>query len=162
MSKFQRNGINHEMAATKINDGMSWRPPKLEDAPHGLYSPSSMEDVLKTIGQISNHIGNLNAKELPVATINSSIQEVVQIKDADEHVVQTTDDDIVVNALEEIEVEEYLDDDFEDEDASEEDKISSSQSLLVDEGYSQDSEMTDFKDRKKRLIKEESKWSNSL
>ena len=66
MSKFQRNGISHEMAATKVNDGMSWRPPQLEDAPHGLYSPSSMEDVLKTIGQISNHIGNLNAKELPV------------------------------------------------------------------------------------------------
>ena len=96
---------------------------------------------MKTIGQISNHIGNLNAKEVPVATINSSIQEVVLIKDADERALQTTDDNIVVNTLEEIEVEEYLDDDFEDEDASEEDKISSSQSLLVDEGYSQDSEM---------------------
>ena len=80
ISKFERNGINHEISATKINNGMSWRIPQLEDAPHGLYSPSSMEDVLKTIGQISNHIGNLNAKELPVATINSSIHEVVQRK----------------------------------------------------------------------------------
>ena len=154
ISKFERNGINHEIPATKINNGMSWRIPQLEDAPHGLYHSSSMEDVLKTIGQISNHIGNLNAKELPVTAINCSIQEVAPRKIADEKVVEATGDDIVVNALEEIEVEEYLDDDFEVEDASEEDRISSSERLLVDEGYSQVSEMTDFKDRKKRLIKE--------
>ena len=135
--------------------------------PRGIHTSRSMEDVLHSIGQIHNHIGNLNNKEdricknttnaVPKLNENEAIGLPLTSPVAPSLENQISDEVKPSVPVEEIEVDMYLDDDFEEiEDGSEEEEesLDSSQALLKSEDDKQETEMVDFKDRKTRLISE--------